>query len=161
MPRPKRRRRICSVPEHVSFSPDNTDQQEENDPSEKAFSGLKSGMSSWLTKVAESYSGKTGIGNDVSDSAEKVVLTLDEFETIRLVDYEKQTHGQCAAQMDISRTTVTEIYENARQKIADCLVNGKRLVIEGGDYRICNGSASYCCNKICNAQDSERSKDDE
>ena len=38
-----------------------------------------------------------------------VILTLDEYEVIRLVDYEKMTHEQCAKQMDISRTTVTEM----------------------------------------------------
>lgn len=78
-----------------------------------------------------------------------VVLTLDEFEVIRLVDLEKQTHEQCAKQMDISRTTVTEICESARQKIADCLVNGKKLIISGGNYRLCEGGAVKCCGKKC------------
>ncbi|MGI6217410.1 MAG: DUF134 domain-containing protein [Coriobacteriales bacterium] len=64
-----------------------------------------------------------------------VVLTMDEYETIRLVDYEKLTHSQCAEQMRVSRTTVTDIYERARHKIAECLVNGRKLVIAGGDYR--------------------------
>lgn len=45
-----------------------------------------------------------------------VGLTLDEYEAIRLIDLERQTHAQCAKQMDISRTTVTEIYESARKK---------------------------------------------
>ena len=48
------------------------------------------------------------------DGVEEVSLTVDEYEVICLVDYEKKTHAQCAAQMDISRTTVTEIYEKAR-----------------------------------------------
>ena len=78
-----------------------------------------------------------------------VVLTLDEFEVIRLVDLEKQTHEQCAKQMDISRTTVTEICESARQKIADCLVNGKKLIISGGNYRLCEGGAVKCCGNKC------------
>ena len=42
----------------------------------------------------------------------------DEYEVIRLVDLEKKTHEQCSAQMDVSRTTVTEIYESARYKLA-------------------------------------------
>ena len=63
---------------------------------------------------------------------EKVILTLDEYEVIRLIDYEKQTHAQCAKQMGISRSTVTDIYENARVKIADSLVHGKTLQIAGG-----------------------------
>lgn len=77
-----------------------------------------------------------------------VTLTIDEFETIRLVDYGKQTHQQCAEQMDISRSTVTEIYESARFKLADALVNGKRLVISGGNYRLCGGD-SPCCGRVC------------
>ncbi len=75
---------------------------------------------------------------------ETVTLTLDEYEVIRLVDHQKLTHEQCARQMEVSRTTVTEIYERARFKIADCLVNGKRLAIEGGDYRVCDGSGQPC-----------------
>jgi len=54
-------------------------------------------------------------------------MTVDEYEAIRLIDLEKRTHEQCAEQMGISRTTVTEIYETARYKLADCVVNGKTL----------------------------------
>lgn len=81
---------------------------------------------------------------------EEVFLTVDEFEAIRLVDYEKRTHLQCAEQMGISRTTVTEIYEKARNKIADCIINGKSLRISGGNYVLCDGSAWRCCGKKCN-----------
>lgn len=78
-----------------------------------------------------------------------VRLSIDEFEVIRLVDYEKKTHEQCAVQMDISRTTVTEIYESARYKIADCLMNGKDLLISGGNYRLCDGSVPSCNGRSC------------
>ena len=60
------------------------------------------------------------------EDTEPILLTLDEYEVIRLVDLERQTHEQCAAQMDISRSTVQEIYESARRKIAACLVHGNR-----------------------------------
>ena len=63
------------------------------------------------------------------EDTEPILLTLDEYEVIRLVDLEQQTHEQCAAQMDISRSTVQEIYESARRKIASCLVHGKPLHI--------------------------------
>ena len=69
------------------------------------------------------------------ENTEPILLTLDEYEVIRLVDLEQQTHEQCAAQMDISRSTVQEIYESARRKIAACLVHGKPLHITGGNYR--------------------------
>ena len=73
------------------------------------------------------------------EDVEPILLTLDEYEVIRLVDLEQQTHERCAAQMDISRSTVQEIYEGARRKIAACLVHGKPLHITGGNYRICGG----------------------
>jgi predicted DNA-binding protein (UPF0251 family)/predicted Fe-Mo cluster-binding NifX family protein len=82
-------------------------------------------------------------------SAEQILLTVDEFEAVRLIDYEKRTHEQCAGQMGVSRTTVTEMYERARAKIADCIVNGKTLCISGGNYRLCDGSAWRCCGKKC------------
>jgi len=77
----------------------------------------------------------------------QIVLTLDEYEVIRLIDLELLTHEQCAKRMDISRTTVTEIYESARHKLADCIVNGRPLVITGGNYRLCDGSAVCYCQK--------------
>ena len=80
---------------------------------------------------------------------EQIILTVDEYEVIRLVDLEKLTHEQCAKQMDISRTTVTEIYEAAREKIADSIVYGKTLLIAGGNYRLCDGSALRYCQKTC------------
>lgn len=83
-------------------------------------------------------------------STEQILLTVDEFEAVRLIDHEKRTHEQCARQMGISRTTVTEMYERARTKIADCIVNGKTLCISGGNYALCDGSAWRCCGKKCN-----------
>lgn len=84
-----------------------------------------------------------------ADRLETVALTVDEYEVIRLVDYEKRTHEQCAVQMEISRTTVTEIYESARFKLSDSLVNGKALVIAGGHYRVCQGDRTLGCGRRC------------
>lgn len=89
---------------------------------------------------------------DGVEAPEEVVLSVDEFEVIRLVDYEKKSHEQCAVAMDISRTTVTEIYERARYKLAECLFQGKRLTISGGRYQICPGRRSCFgqpCKKLC------------
>ena len=81
-----------------------------------------------------------------------VTLTLDEFETLRLVDLEKLTHEQCAARMDVSRTTVTEIYESAREKVAESIVCGRPLAIAGGQYRLCRGEARCGrCGEPCKA----------
>ena len=81
--------------------------------------------------------------------ADVVNLLVEEFEVIRIVDFEKRTHEQCATQMGVSRTTVTEIYERARFKLADAIVNAKRLVIEGGSYEICGGACAKHCAGRC------------
>lgn len=66
----------------------------------------------------------------------EVQLTLDELETVRLLDSSALTQEEAAAQMGVARTTVTALYETARRKIADCLLNGRRLVISGGAWKI-------------------------
>ena len=86
---------------------------------------------------------------DGRTDGEPILLTLDEYEVIRLVDLEQQTHEQCSAQMDISRSTVQEIYESARRKIAACLVCGKTLRITGGNYRVCGGREAARCGRCC------------
>ena len=86
---------------------------------------------------------------DGISAAEIINLTLDEYEAIRLIDYEKYTQEQCAGMMGIARTSVTDIYERARFKIADCIVSGKRLTISGGSYVLCDGSTVGDCKKPC------------
>ena len=76
-------------------------------------------------------------------SGDTVTLTVDEYEVIRLVDLEKLTHSQAAELMEISRTTATEIYNIAREKIAECIVNGRPLAVSGGSYVLCGGGK--CC----------------
>lgn len=63
---------------------------------------------------------------------EEVLLTLDEYEAIRLADLEGLYQEQGASRMNISRQTFGRIVETARRKVADVLVNGKVLRIEGG-----------------------------
>lgn len=101
----------------------------------------------------------TGFSPDCETEQNPVILTLDEFEVIRLVDLEKQTHEQTAKQMEIARSTVTEIYECARHKIADSIVNGRRLVIRGGNYRFCDGSPSWCYRENCHKQNRKNTHD--
>ncbi len=67
-------------------------------------------------------------------AAESVRMTVDEYEALRLLDSEGLTQEACAARMNIARTTVTSIYDSARRKVADALVNGKRLLITGGHF---------------------------
>lgn len=82
-------------------------------------------------------------------SDEMVMMTVDEYETIRLIDKEKLTQQECANQMQVSRATVQSIYDEARSKLADCIVHGKRLLIEGGDYQLCSGKHLGCCRRAC------------
>ena len=63
---------------------------------------------------------------------EWVTLHLDEFETIRLLDHVGLDQEKAAAEMGVSRPTVTRIYASARKKIADAIVLGQAICIEGG-----------------------------
>lgn len=78
------------------------------------------------------------------DSANFVTMTVDEYETIRLIDLEGFTQEECSKQMNVARTTVQGIYIEARRKLAQSLVNGKILLIEGGEYRLCDGLGVGC-----------------
>ena len=75
---------------------------------------------------------------------EPVTMTVDELECIRLLDLEGLTQEQCAAQMMVARATVTSIYDAARRKVAEALVHGRGLLIQGGDFAVCEHSG-HCC----------------
>lgn len=63
---------------------------------------------------------------------EEVTLTLDELEALRLADFNGLYQEQAAEQMKISRATFARIIESARRKVADALLHGKALRVEGG-----------------------------
>ena len=69
--------------------------------------------------------------------AAAVILTLDEYETIRLIDGEGRSQAQCSEQLGVARTTVQRIYAQARQKLSVFLVEGRPLQIGGGSYTLC------------------------
>ena len=107
MPRPKKCRRICSMPQSKGFLPISNCQE-----------------------------------------LQEIIITLDEYEVIRLLDLEKLSQEECANQMNVARTTVTAIYDSARRKMADALVNGKKLFISGGNISLCEHN-NGCCGKGC------------
>ncbi|HHU64244.1 MAG TPA: DUF134 domain-containing protein [Clostridiales bacterium] len=78
------------------------------------------------------------------DKKNHIRMTIDEYETIRLIDLEGLTQEECAKQMNVARTTAQGIYIQARKKLAEFLVNGNILLIEGGKYRLCNGLGDGC-----------------
>lgn len=73
-----------------------------------------------------------------------VVLTVDEYEAVRLIDREGFSQEECGSYMRVARTTVQQIYTEARKKIALALVDGLPLRIEGGSYRLCDGKEAFC-----------------
>ncbi len=108
MPRPRKCRRVCSLPKETVYVP---------------------------------------LGTDAVDDA--VVLTVDEFETLRLIDNKGLSQEECSAYMEVARTTVQQIYNNARSKLALALVEGRPFRIEGGDYQLCDGESAACPKGGC------------
>ncbi len=108
----------------------------------------------------------------LSNEKPPVVINYEEYEAIRLSDYEY--HGQVEASkiMDISRPTFTRIYESARRKVAQAFATGAPIVFEGGkvyfdsDWYVCNSCSCWfnhpdkdtevkCCS-LCGSEDIEQ-----
>lgn len=103
MPRPRKCRKVCCLPESNLFGP---------------------------------------LNSPNLDS--EIIMTVEEYETVRLIDFENLMQEECAERMNVARTTVQRIYNDARKKIAQSLVNGNVLKIEGGDYNLCDGYEKSC-----------------
>jgi len=67
---------------------------------------------------------------------EEVILTVDEFEAVRLADLESLYQEQAAEKMKVSRQTFGRIIDSAHKKVAEALVTGKALKIEGGEFEM-------------------------
>ena len=101
MPRPKKCRKVCSMPPVMEFFPNATNR-------------------------------------------ECVTLSVDEYESIRLIDHQGFSQEECAAYMRVARTTAQQIYNSARKKLAKVLVDGCALRIDGGDFTLCSGEETDC-----------------
>ena len=89
----------------------------------------------------------TFLPEDHKNREQVVILTVDEYETIRRIDKEGLSQEPCGDFMQVARTTVRQIYASARKKLADVLVDGLPLRIEGGDYQLCSaGDRAYGCS---------------
>lgn len=109
MPRPRKRRRVCELPETLLFKP---------------------------------------AGKPITES-ELVVITIDEYEVIRLIDLEGLNQEECAERMEVARSTIQRMYEEVKRKLADSIVNGKAFKIEGGDYKLCEFDRGDCTTPCC------------
>ena len=103
MPRNAKCRRVCQMPSHCRFSPEQPGQKE------------------------------------------AVVLTVEEYETVRLMDYLGFNQESAATQMGVARTTVQRIYAQARRKLSIFLVEGRSLTIGGGSYTLCPQREGQSC----------------
>jgi len=75
---------------------------------------------------------------------EEVILSVDEFEAIRLADLESLYQEQAAEKMKVSRQTFGRIVESAHKKVAEALVQGKALKIEGGEFEMASARKFRC-----------------
>ncbi|QAT50495.1 DUF134 domain-containing protein [Caproiciproducens sp. NJN-50] len=109
MPRPRKCRRVCCMPQVSVFGPEGG-----------------------------------------TDAADPLLMTVEEYEVIRLIDWNGLSQEEAAAEMGVARSTVQRIYGEARHKLADCIVNGRTLKIGGGNYRLCsNGELCGCRRRCC------------
>jgi predicted DNA-binding protein (UPF0251 family) len=83
------------------------------------------------------------------DTEELLLMTVEEYEIIRLIDWMRLSQEEAAREMGVARSTVQRIYEEARKKLADCIVNGKTLKISGGNYHLCSGGEMCGCPRRC------------
>lgn len=76
------------------------------------------------------------------------ILKVEEIEAIRLRDLESLEQKDCANKMEISRQTFQRIYNEAKRKVADSLINGKAIKVAGGNYtqHICKFVCKSCGN---------------
>ena len=79
-----------------------------------------------------------------ASALQEVCLSLEEVESIRLKDLEELGQEECAQRMRISRPTFHRVLESARGKLADALVNGKAIQIEGGNFGL--PQSRFRCN---------------
>jgi predicted DNA-binding protein (UPF0251 family) len=76
---------------------------------------------------------------------EEVCLTVDQREALRLSDLLGMSHEDAGQRMGVSRATFGRIIQRARNAVADALINGKAINVEGGNYQIINKARLFHC----------------
>lgn len=103
----------------------------------------------WRNVCRLPYNREYGPLDKDTGTEEFINMTIEEYETIRLMDHMGMIQEECADRMGIARTTVQEIYSKARKKMAKSLVEGISLIIEGGSYKVCEFSEDCHRRKTC------------
>lgn len=80
---------------------------------------------------------------------EEVRLTVDQREAIRLSDLQGMSHEEAGRHMGVSRATFGRIIQQARRAVADALINGKAINVEGGSYKLVSTTRFFQCEH-CN-----------
>jgi len=75
----------------------------------------------------------------------EVRLTVDEREAIRLADFLGMSHEEAGRHMNVSRATFGRIVQQARKVVADALINGKAINVEGGNYKMVDEARTFMC----------------
>lgn len=78
---------------------------------------------------------------------EEVCLTVDEREAVRLADFIGLSHAEAGGRMGVSRATFGRIIQRARKIIADAIVNGKAVRVEGGNYQLVEKTRTFICHQ--------------
>jgi len=86
---------------------------------------------------------------------EEVILPIDEFEAVRLKDLEGLEQEECAGKMGISQPTFHRLILSARKRMADSIVNGKALKIEGGNFKVISKGRRHCHRRGFQDEDSD------
>ncbi len=83
---------------------------------------------------------------------EEVLLTVDEREALRLADLLGLSYEEAGLKMGISRATFGRMVQHARHELADALINGRAIRVEGGDYSI-PGERVFICHECSHKWD--------
>jgi predicted DNA-binding protein (UPF0251 family) len=80
---------------------------------------------------------------------DEVCLTVDEREAVRLADLLGLSHAEAGERMGVSRATFGRIIQRARKVLADAIINGKAVRVEGGNYQLVENTRAFVCHR-CN-----------
>jgi uncharacterized protein len=82
---------------------------------------------------------------------EEVRLTIDQMEALRLADLEGLSQQEAGFRMGVSRATFGRIIQQARKVVAEAIINGKAILLEGGNYQVRSNQRRFAC-RMCNHQ---------